>query len=130
MKAALSSPASHLLSSPASNLPSSPASHLLFPLLLLLLISSSSSSSLPDPVDQSEIVLASSALRQYMSSFIQYYKQREEGEGEQEEQEEVKPLGIHLEEVEVEEEQGFEYYDIETSEETKPNVNWTMLTPR
>ena len=123
MKAALSSPASHHLSSPG------PASHLLFPLLLLL-ISSSSSSSLPDPVDQSEIVLASSALRHYMSSFIQYYRQREEGEGEQEPEEEVTPLGIHLEEVEVEEEEDFEYYDIETSEETKPNVNWTMLTPR
>ena len=92
-------------------------------LLLLLLI--------PCLLDASNhhVVLASKAMKRYMSAFLDHAKRR----GKLLEKEEVPDDSDSSEDtVDYEEVEGglSDYYDIGTSEETMPNVNWTMLKPK
>ena len=57
-------------------------------------------------------------------------RQKKEGVDVIEEAEPGLDRGIDQELLDDEEDVLDYYYDIETSAETMPNVNWTMLTPR
>ena len=75
--------------------------------------------------EEQQLVLASEALSSYMKAYIDHYRRQKEG-FEVEEDEDKSPL------VEDDDEDFLEYdnYEIGTSEESRPNVNWTMLKPR
>ena len=82
------------------------------------------------------MVLASEALSSYMKAYLTHYRRQNEGlgmEGDRDSggQEKRSKDGDNEALVEDDDE-GFldYYYDIGTSEETMPNVNWTMLKPR
>merc|ERR1719295_2224462 len=81
-------------------------------------------------VAEEQMVLASEALTSYMKAYLNHYRSQKEGlETENEGQEELRSnKGGKKEDYD----EGFldYYYDIGTSEETMPNVNWTMLKPR
>ena len=68
-------------------------------------------------------------MKRYMSAFLDHAKRR----GKLLEKEEVPDDSDNYEDtVDYEEVDGglSDYYDIGTSEETMPNVNWTMLKPK
>merc|ERR1719295_151620 len=78
---------------------------------------------------EEQIVLASEALTSYMKAYLNHYRSQKEGlETENEGEEELRSKDGKKEDYD----EGFldYYYDIGTSEETMPNVNWTMLKPR
>jgi hypothetical protein len=97
------------------------------PLLLLLLLLQPA---LPSRGVRERMALATSAFRQYMTAFIDHYGKRA-GEGvDIREYLKKEPEDNEGEEYSEDEEGLLEYYDIGTSEEQVPNVNWTMLTPK
>ena len=81
------------------------------------------------------MVLASEALTSYMKAYLTHYKRQKEGlvmvedDGEEDKRSED---GNNNEALVEDDDEGFldYYYDIGTSAETMPNVNWTMLKPR
>ena len=94
------------------------------PLLFLLLL-------IPCLIDASNqhVVLASKAMRHYMSAFLGHAQKR----GKLLEKEENHDYSdSYVDTIDYEEVDGglSDYYDIGTSEETMPNVNWTMLKPK
>ena len=79
------------------------------------------------------MVLASEALTSYMKAYLNHYRSQKEGlETENEVEEEKRSKDGNKEALVEDDDEGFldYYYDIGTSEETMPNVNWTMLKPR
>ena len=81
------------------------------------------------------MVLASEALTSYMKAYLTHYKRQKEGVemGEEDGEEKRSKDGNDAALVEDDDDEGFledYYYDIGTSAETMPNVNWTMLKPR
>ena len=81
------------------------------------------------------MVLASEALTSYMKAYLTHYtRHKEEVEmGDEDSEEKRSKDGNNAELVEDDDDEGFledYYYDIGTSAETMPNVNWTMLKPR
>ena len=78
------------------------------------------------------MVLASEALSTYMKAYLTHFRRQKEGDDDNEGGQEKRSKDGDNEALVEEDEEGFldYYYDIGTSEETMPNVNWTMLKPR
>ena len=81
-------------------------------------------------------MLASEALSSFMKAYLTHYRRQKEGlemEGDRDgEGQEKRSKDGDNEALVEDDDEGFldYYYDIGTSEETMPNVNWTMLKPR
>ena len=76
-------------------------------------------------------MLASEALSSYMKAYLNHYRRQKEGfevEGDDDNEDKSRDEAL----VEDDDEDFLEYdnYEIGTSEESRPNVNWTMLKPR
>ena len=80
--------------------------------------------------------MASEALTSYMKAYLTHYnRQKKEGleVGEDDGEDKRSKDGNNNEALVEDDDEGFledYYYDIGTSAETMPNVNWTMLKPR
>ena len=85
---------------------------------------------------EEQMVLASEALSSFMKAYLTHYRRQQEGlemEGDDgSEGQEKRSKDGDSKTLMEDDDEGFldYYYDIGTSEETMPNVNWTMLKPR
>ena len=81
---------------------------------------------------EEQMVLASEALTSYMKAYLSHYRRQKEGLELGEDSEEKRSKDGNNKALVEDDDEGFldYYYDIGTSEETMPNVNWTMLKPR